>query len=180
MPCPFSGVSVTSLFFLLLMTHSFICGKNKFGTHFRVETPMERAGEVEEVGAPASSLQLMFAVGEGSPRTRRRPPVRVLMIWWRCLILPVRWSDSFPRHLSAPDSVMGEGCWGALVWWAALSDWQWGPVSMTEQGSTSHVCFDRTLTWQSTCDCFFIRCSTQLKALETYGGKTPESIPLEE
>lgn len=33
-------------FFLLLMTHGFVCGENKFGTHFRVETLMERAGEV--------------------------------------------------------------------------------------------------------------------------------------
>lgn len=38
---------------------------------------------------------------------------------------------------------------GALVWWAALSDWQQGPVSMTEKGSTSLMCFDRTSTWFS-------------------------------
>lgn len=81
-------------------------------------------------------------------------------------------------HLFSAPSVRDSGV-GALVWRAALSDWQWGPVSMTEQGSTSLFCFDRTLTWQSICDCFFFKCSVQLKALEPMG-KTPESILLEE
>lgn len=52
----------------------------------------------DKSGMQVSTLQLMFGVEKGSPRTFWRLSVRVLMIWWRCLISPVRLSDTFSQH----------------------------------------------------------------------------------
>lgn len=53
-----------------------------------------------------------------------------------------RFSCQIVWHLSSAPTVWDSGV-GALVWRAALCDWQRGPVSVTEEESTSIFCFDR-------------------------------------
>lgn len=75
-----------------------------------------------------------------------------------------RFSCQIVWHLSSAPTVWDSGV-GALVWRAALCDWQRGPVSVTEEESTSIFCFDRLQRGLDS----LIQSFVWLKALEPMG-----------